>query len=153
MKKITMNLAMLAIATLATTSCVKDVETVNPVEDQPPLELPANNFDFKTTQDVAVNVDYSNAGTNGAVFFEIYTENPIIKTEENGIPVVTRNENIKPVYGDYTQSNGRFNKTITLPAYAKHLEVHLPKEAPTSKMDMSLFHTQDDKSDVENGIY
>ena len=123
MKKITMNLAMLAIATLATTSCVKDVEAGNPVEDQPPLELPANNFDFKTTQDVAVNIDYSNAGANGAVFFEIYTENPIIKTEENGIPVVTRNENIKPVYGGYTQGNGKFNKTITLPAYAKHLYI------------------------------
>jgi len=123
MKKITMNLAMLAIATLATTSCVKDVETGTPVEDQPLFELPANNFDFKTTQDIAVSVDYSNAGANGAVFFEIYTENPIIKTEDNGIPVVTRNENIKPVYGDYTQGNGKFNKTITLPAYAKHLYI------------------------------
>ena len=123
MKKITMNLAMIAIATLATTSCVKDVETGNPIEDQPLYELPANNFDFKTTQDVAVNIDYSNAGANGAVFFEIYTEDPIIKTEENGIPVVTRNENIKPVYGDYTLGNGKFNKTITLPAYAKHLYI------------------------------
>ena len=85
-----------------------------------PGEAP-NSFDFSTVQKVNLSVDYSAFKTYGPVFFGIYTENPIIVVED--APDDQWNENVKPIYEDYTESNGKFNAAIELPAYAQHLYI------------------------------
>jgi len=85
-----------------------------------PGEAP-NSFDFSTVQKVNLSVDYSAFKTYGPVFFGVYTENPIIVVED--APDDQWNENVKPIYEDYTESNGKFNAAIELPAYAQHLYI------------------------------
>ena len=88
--------------------------------DSMPGEV-ANSFDFSTVQNVNLNVDYSAFKTYGPVFFGVYTENPIIEVED--APDDQWNENVKPIYEDYTEANGKFNAVVELPAYAQHLYI------------------------------
>ena len=88
--------------------------------DSMPGEAP-NSFDFSTAQNVNLNVDYSAFKTYGPVFFGVYTENPFIEVE--GAPDAQWNENVKPIYEDYTEANGKFNAVVELPAYAQHLYI------------------------------
>lgn len=85
-----------------------------------PGEAP-NSFDFSTVQKVNLNVDYSAYKTYGPVFFGVYTENPIIEVED--APDDQWNEDVKPVYEDYTEENGKFNAVVELPTYAQHLYI------------------------------
>ena len=104
------------------TACVDKslYETSIDPEGYMPGEAP-NSFDFSTVQKVNLNVDYSAFKTYGPVFFGVYTENPIIVVED--APDDQWNENVKPIYEDYTESNGKFNAAIELPAYAQHLYI------------------------------
>ena len=104
------------------TACVDKslYETSIDPEDYMPGEAP-NSFDFSTVQKVNLSVDYSAFKTYGPVFFGVYTENPIIVVED--APDDQWNENVKPIYEDYTESNGKFNAAIELPAYAQHLYI------------------------------
>ena len=104
------------------TACVDKslYETSIDPEGYMPGEAP-NSFDFSTVQKVNLSVDYSAFKTYGPVFFGIYTENPIIVVED--APDDQWNENVKPIYEDYTESNGKFNAAIELPAYAQHLYI------------------------------
>ena len=68
---------------------------------------------------------------------EIGTEYLVEVTYEQGI---TGRSTIKPFIFRNTEGG-------------KRLEVHVPFEAPTDKVDMSLFHTEDDLSVPANGIY
>ena len=88
--------------------------------DSMPGEVP-NSFDFSTVQKVNLNVDYSAFKTYGPVFFSVYTENPFIEIE--GAPDPLWNENVSPIYEDYTEANGKFNTVVELPAYAQHLYI------------------------------
>jgi hypothetical protein len=80
-----------------------------------------NSFDFSTVQKVKLNVDYSAFKTYGPVFFGVYTENPIITNED--APDDSWNENVTPIYEDYTEANGKFSEVVELPAYAQHLYI------------------------------
>ena len=93
--------------------------SVNP-GDSMPGEV-ANSFDFSTVQKVNLNVDYSAFKTYGPVFFGVYTENPFIIQDD--MPDDKWNEDVKPIYEDYTGDNGKFNAVVELPAYAKHLYI------------------------------
>ena len=93
--------------------------SINP-GDSMPGEV-ANSFDFSTVQKVNLNVDYSAFKTYGPVFFSVYTENPFIEVED--APDDQWNENVKPIYEDYTGENGKFNAVVELPAYAQHLYI------------------------------
>ena len=93
--------------------------SINP-GDNMPGEV-ANSFDFSTVQKVNLNVDYSAFKTYGPVFFGVYTENPFIEVED--APDDQWNENVKPIYEDYTDENGKFNAVVELPAYAQHLYI------------------------------
>ena len=93
--------------------------SINP-GDSMPGEV-ANSFDFSTVQNVNLSVDYSAFKTYGPVFFGVYTENPIIEVED--APDDQWNENVKPIYEDYTEANGKFNAVVELPAYAQHLYI------------------------------
>ena len=81
----------------------------------------ANSFDFSTVQKVNLNVDYSAYKTYGPVFFGVYTENPFITQE--GEPDDKWNEDVKPIYEDYTEDNGKFYAMVELPSYAQHLYI------------------------------
>ena len=85
-----------------------------------PGEVP-NSFDFSTVQNVNLNVDYSAFKTYGPVFFGVYTENPFIEIE--GAPDPQWNEDVKPIFEDYTEANGKFNAVVEFPAYAQHLYI------------------------------
>ena len=93
--------------------------SINP-GDSMPGEV-ANSFDFSTVQKVNLNVDYSAFKTYGPVFFGVYTENPFIEVED--APDDQWNEDVKPIYEDYTGENGKFNAVVELPAYAQHLYI------------------------------
>ena len=117
MKKSTMML--LTLMSVMMFSC-KDKDLYDPNAVKPGEEQKvANTFDFSTVQDVMLTVDYSAFNTHGPVFFSIYHENPFVGEGEDE----HLNENIKPIYEDYTDKSGRFNQTVELPAYAKHLYV------------------------------
>lgn len=75
-----------------------------------------NKFDFSTTSEVALSVDYSANNPGGPVFFSVYSENPM-KDD-------VLDENIKPIYSGYTAVDGRFNETVQLPSYAEDLYVY-----------------------------
>ena len=81
----------------------------------------ANSFDFSTVQKVNLSVDYSAFKTYGPVFFGVYTENPFITQE--GEPDDQWNEDVKPIYEDYTEDNGKFYAMVELPSYAQHLYI------------------------------
>ena len=81
----------------------------------------ANSFDFSTVQKVNLNVDYSAYKTYGPVFFGVYTENPFIIQED--APDDLWNEDVKPIYEDYTEDNGKFYAVVELPSYAQHLYI------------------------------
>lgn len=102
----------------ALTACID-----NPVDpDNPGSAVKvANSFDFSTVQEVNLSVDYSAYKTYGPVFFSIYTENPFITVE--GAPDDQWNEDVTPVYEDYTEDNGKFNAEVELPSYAQHLYI------------------------------
>ena len=110
---------VLAIAMAGCVDKSKYQMSVNP-GDSMPGEV-ANSFDFSTVQKVNLNVDYSAFKTYGPVFFGVYTENPFIEVE--GAPDPQWNEDVKPIYEDYTEANGKFNAVVELPAYAQHLYI------------------------------
>ena len=80
----------------------------------------ANYFDFSTTQEVDLIVDYSDFQANIPVFFSVYATNPFVNENTLGEYI---SEDIKPIFAGYTGKDGRFDETITLPAYAKVLHV------------------------------
>lgn len=89
-------------------------------EKSTPSKTKGNDFDFSTKQKVDLLVDYSSFQTYGPVWFSIYDVNPIVD-EDTGYDYV--NETIEPLFQAYTDKNGKFDATITLPAYAKVLHV------------------------------
>ena len=91
------------------------------INDDETVVIVPNSFDFSTVQKVNLSVDYSAYKTYGPVFFGVYTENPFIIVED--APDDLWNENVKPIYEDYTEANGKFNAVVELPAYAKHLYI------------------------------
>ena len=80
-------------------------------------------FDFSTAQDVDLIVDYSDFKANIPVFFSVYNRDPFIKLDNEPLPTVILDENIKPLFSGYTDKNGKFDETITLPTYAKVLHI------------------------------
>ena len=104
------------------TACVdkSKYEMSGPIGEEAVVKVP-NSFDFSTVQKVNLCVDYSAIKTYGPVFFGVYTENPFIVVE--GAPDDLWDENVKPIYEDYTEQNGKFNEVVELPAYAKHLYI------------------------------
>ena len=89
-------------------------------ENETSEEKVANTFDFSTTQNIDLIVDYSDFETYGPVLFSIYSSNPIVN--ENTLNEYV-DESIEPIFEAYTDDKGKFDATITLPAYAKVLHV------------------------------
>lgn len=86
-----------------------------------PSPVDENNFfDFSTTQEVDLMVDYSDFDIHGPVFFQVYSENPIVNEGEYNEYV---NAKVEPIMEAYTDARGIYDETVTLPAYAKELHV------------------------------
>ena len=77
-------------------------------------------FDFSTVQNVDLIVDYSDFDIHGPVWFQVFSENPIINENEYNEYV---DERIEPILEAYTDDRGVFDASVTLPAYAKVLHV------------------------------
>ena len=77
-------------------------------------------FDFSTSNKVDLVVDYSAYNTHGAVRFAVYNQNPV-KNEGSESEFI--DSSIEPIYEDFTDSFGKYDATITLPAYAKVLHI------------------------------
>jgi len=124
MKKI-MTFAVCGILLL--TSCVKGFDEVAPEPTPTPTPEPTqptkvpNTFDFSTVQKVKLNVDYSAYKTYGPVFFGVYTQNPFVTVEDT--PDDQWNEDVTPIFEDYTDANGKYSATIEMPTYAQHLYI------------------------------
>lgn len=88
-----------------------DYRAENPANDAAQI----NEFDFSTVNNVALTVDYSACDPVTPVFFRVYNENPFEGDELN--------KNIKPIYSNFTDANGRFSQTIELPSYAEDLYI------------------------------
>ena len=108
------------LAAVMVTACVDRSLYENHEGENTETKVP-NSFDFSTVQKVKLNVDYSAFKTYGPVFFGIYTENPFVTVGEG--PAEIWNEDVSPIYEDYTESNGKFNSVIELPTYAQHLYI------------------------------
>ena len=115
----------IAVFGLIISSCSKHFDVMEPEPTPTPESTPTakvpKSFDFSTVQEVKLNVDYSAFKTYGPVFFSVYTENPFIEIE--GAPDPLWNEDVSPIYEDYTEANGKFNTVVELPAYAHHLYI------------------------------
>ena len=83
--------------------------------------FPSVDSDPSIKQIVELSVDYSAFKTYGPVFFGVYAENPFIIDEE--ILEYRWNEDVKPIYEDYTEENGKFEGTVELPEYLQHLYI------------------------------
>ncbi|MBO4905793.1 MAG: LruC domain-containing protein [Bacteroidaceae bacterium] len=80
----------------------------------------AYDFDFSTTRDVDLIVEYNGFETYGPVRFSVYDTNPIVGENTD---YEYMNENIKPIIELYTDNRGKFDQTINLPTYAKVLHI------------------------------
>lgn len=112
-------LCIYAFACVVAISCKDDDEFFDRGNDSAVDEV-ANTFDFSTKQSVDLIVDYSSFKTYGPVWFSVYSVNPIVN-EDTGYDYV--DETIEPLYQAYTDNDGKFDATITLPAYAKVLHI------------------------------
>ena len=103
-------------------SCTDSKDFVDGNENTPttPSKTRANSFDFSTTQDVDLIVDYSAFKANVPVFFSVYNTNPFVNENQVGEYI---DESIKPIFSGYTNKNGLFDETVTLPKYAKRLHI------------------------------
>ena len=104
---------------LVATSC-KDTDEFFEEKDSGNNTEEANSFDFSTTSEVDLQVEYSGFETLGPVRFSIYGTNPVVNenTEEQYV-----SKDIKPLMQVYTDEYGKFDQTLTLPAYAKELHI------------------------------
>ena len=103
-------------------SCTDSEDFVDGKEDKPTTssKTRANNFDFSTTQEVDLIVDYSAFNANVPVFFSVYNVNPFVNENQTGEYI---DESIRPIFSGYTNKNGLFDETVTLPKYAKRLHI------------------------------
>ena len=109
-------LFFLSAVTLLLAGCVSDDVKDYGINDVPTYEGIPGGFDYSTTNDVQLNVDYSACAPMSSVFFSVYEENPMTGD--------ALDENIKPIFSSYTKPDGTYNETVTLPASAEKIYVY-----------------------------
>ena len=114
--------ALMAALTVLAVSC-KDTDVYDPDAPLPggeeTSEKVANTFDFSTIQNVNLSVDYSAFKLYGPVQFSVYNQNPFVGEDE----FEQLDSSIIPIFSDFTDADGKFSKSVKLPAYAQHLYV------------------------------
>ncbi|WP_163223146.1 LruC domain-containing protein [Bacteroides sp. 214] len=109
------SILVIAAATCIFSSCNEKDLYVEPIPDTNKLD---QFFDFKTTQEVTVNLDY---GIEAQMMFEIYDENPYT-IDTNGVQV--KNKEITAVAMGFTDKEGKFNGSIMLPVSVKQAYIY-----------------------------
>ncbi len=100
--------AVLCAAALLS-SCMKFEGTT------PPVQSPDDFFDFATTRDYNLVVDYNLTDT---VQFEVYAEDPFSEvTTLAGFVQRVKNNDIKPIFRAFTDDKGYFEGTMQSPSY------------------------------------
>jgi LruC domain-containing protein len=113
------SVCLFACASILIISC-KDTDDFLSENGNSTNSTEANTFDFSTTKNVDLIVDYSDYNPYGPVLFSVYNVNPLVN-EGSGLEFV--DESIEPIFSGYTDDNGKFDATISLPAYAKVLHI------------------------------
>ena len=123
------------IALFALSSCLEKDIYQGPKEE----EKKFNDFDFSTVHPTTnLEVSYLNSGVEANVYFELYDEMPVIKTEYG----YTKKADIFPLFASYTAENGVYKGTIELPTYLKKVYIYTP----------AFFAQTLIEANVENGI-
>ena len=105
---------LLTIASLGMMAMPSCVDKEPGAGNEPGTGMPGEVFDFSTEQVVDLSLDYG--FSDYSVNFEVYAENPY---NEDG----TRKENLRPIYGAFTDGNSKFDGSIKLPAYVSAVYV------------------------------
>lgn len=85
--------------------------------EDPSIE-PTPYFDFATTQDYSLYIDYNNPMHQTPIPFSIYEQNPL---KSNG---ALRDDIQEPIYKGVTQPDGTFQSIITLPTHVETLYLY-----------------------------
>ena len=113
-------LCILAFASVVAISCKDTDDFFDRGSEPSPTDQAAKTFDFSTSQEVDLIVDYSAFNAKIPVFFSVYNVNPFVN--ENKVDEYI-DENIKPIFAAYTEPDGKYDQTVTLPSYAKVLHI------------------------------
>jgi LruC domain-containing protein len=93
-----------------------------PENEKKPQPLPEDSyFSFQTRSDVQLSVNYDMPG-GLPILLEVYGEDPI---EYNG-KIRTMKAGLQPFFAAYTDMNGRFEGTITVPVGMQKVYLHTP---------------------------
>ncbi|MGL5787388.1 MAG: LruC domain-containing protein [Bacteroidales bacterium] len=125
----------LSVVCLAIVSCSKPGNNiVDPVLPEPPVEEIAY-FDFATTKDYVLKLDYKQPGFNpGYVPFAIYSESPVI--EQDGAYLF--NEKSKPLFNGLTNDQGVYEGTLNMPKYAEQIWIVSKKTGVPELLNVAL---------------
>lgn len=110
-------LALLGMACATISSCNNDV--YNPDSQRTDKEA-ANTFNFATTEELQLNVQYEIPTAGYQILFEVYFENPIKMVQDADDPNApaqwVKRDDIKPAITRMTDENGRYSGLETVAA-------------------------------------
>lgn len=120
---------MAGLLTLSVTGCMKK-EFFDSTQQKPEQEPGKDDgkvtlddyFDFSTTQEVRLNVDYGSGCPKA--YFEVYAENPLVYQEEGA--QVTKRKDIIHIAGGFTDGDGKYDRVVTIPASVTEVYIYYP---------------------------
>lgn len=132
---------------LLLSGCSNASDFIAPEPDVPEVvEKEYNTFDFSTENpQSSVNLTY-NLGVKTSIYFELFDEEPG-EWADNG--KYYKKEGVKPLYAGYTDDNGEFKKTLTLPSYVTKLYAYTPYFIATPILETTM--TGNTATFVDNG--
>lgn len=86
-------------------------------EDHPTLKPESHYFDFGTTRQVTLNIDYGKMGSRALL--ELYIENPTVTAEDGSVSYKDG-----ALFKTFCNKQGRYSGKVTLPAYADSVYVY-----------------------------
>lgn len=105
----------LAVCTMLPTGCIERPDEV-PGPDG--TAQGGNKYDYATTRDVPLNLDYARRGSKA--LFEIYAENPV----DAGDGVLTLKPGVKALLRAYTDNDSKYSGVVNLPTAVSKVYVY-----------------------------
>ena len=123
MTVITKFVCAVAVISVAFTSCLqKDVYEPNSDKGESEEVTLDNYFNFATTKDVQLNIDYGKECPKA--YFEIYAENPLLYVAEGG--QIIKKTGISHIATGFTDAQGLYIKTASFPAAVSEVYIYSP---------------------------